>query len=165
VEGKRSLGLELFYNIAISFACSIMAVSLTGRLGGDSVLEASGLFALGNSGLSYQTIFQFLGLSAVMGTLITLLMSDRVLKKVMLLWKFVIMWFLLLASTTSFAIVFRWFPLNLWSAWASFIISVTLGFAIGSIVMIVAVKLENKKYDKLLNDYKANQIKEEDEIK
>ncbi|MCL2226009.1 MAG: hypothetical protein FWB97_00035 [Oscillospiraceae bacterium] len=152
-EKKRIVNL-IYQNTITSFALSILAISATGWMLGDSQIEFGGIFRLGSAGLSFQSIAQIFALSLALGVLNTLLTSDLLFRKVMLLWRMVSLLFLGVVSCIIFAIVFRWFPLNMWEAWAAFLGFFVGGFGLGSLGMIAKTKIEDKRYNKALSNHK-----------
>lgn len=160
---KKPTGNGFLHNVITAFAYSMIAISVIGFLLGDDVKELSSLFRLGSEGLSFPSILQIFIFSLILVCLRTLLLSDLIFKKMMLLWRCVLLLLLTLVLAGIFAALFRWFPVELWEAWVSFILSVVVCFVIGAGGMILKTKLEDKKYDKLLSDYKAKQKKESGE--
>lgn len=160
---QKHMGEGFFQNVIIIFAYSVIAISVVGWLVGDSEKEIGGLYGLGSQGLLYKSIFQIFISSIVMGGIRTLLLSDLIFKKMMILWRSVLLLLLTLVSVGLLAVLFRWFPIGEWEAWAGYVISVIVCFIIGSSAMIIKTKLLDKRYDKLLSDYKEKQKKESGE--
>ena len=163
MEEQRGFIKILSQQTVITFAYALIAISVTGWIAGDAVKEYSGLFSLGSVGLSYQSIMQIFILSVIISFIVALLCSDIVFRKTMLLWRYILIWFLSLISSGVFAAVFRWLPLDSWGGWVILGISLTVFFIIGAFGMIAKTKLEEKRYNKLLSDYKAKQGMEEQE--
>ena len=155
-EGK-SLIVEFVKQVFNTFAAAIIAISMVGWFMGDAEKGSGGLFDLGSSGLSYCSMLQILIFSISIGVLRILLLSDLILKKMMLLWKTMLMFFLSFVSATVCSVLFHWFPIESRHAWIGFIISITVCFVIGVLAMIIKIKLEDRKYQKLLSAYKEKQ--------
>jgi len=158
---EKNIFSVFFQHTIVTFAYSIIAMTVTGLIltGYRELHEV--LSILGREGLAYQSVAQIFALSAVLGALITLLTSDIILKNVMLLWRCALLLFLALVTCGLFIVIFHWFPLDLWQAWIGFISFFVTFFMIGLGAMIVKTKLEDKRYEKLLSDYKAKQNLEE----
>jgi len=160
-EKKNTVGI-FFHHVFVIFGMSIIGLTVNGWLySRDFFGYFTEGFAMGRDGLPYESIAQFLGLSVVMALLVTLLTEDIVLKKVMLLWRIALLLVLCIISCITFAAVFGWFPTDYWQPWAVFIALFTVLFLIGFSGMYVKTKVEDKKYEELLSDYKRKQNKED----
>jgi hypothetical protein len=138
----------------ILFAVTVLILMLLARLVGDGAKEISPLYQLGSKGLASVTLLQFLFSSAVITALKEFFYSDQFFKKLMTLWRTIFMLFGVLAVSVLFIIIFQWFPLNNWAAWAGFLIFFGGSCFTASIFMIIKTKLESKRYDELLSVYK-----------
>ena len=146
---------QIFMQITIiTFAYAIIVISITGWLFGEEAQERSALFALGNAGLSFQSIMQIFILSVIIGLISAILTSDIIFKKTMLLWRYIFIWFSSLVASGIFAAVFRWLPLDLLEGWILFIVCLTVFFFIGAFGLALKTKLEEKRYNKLLSEYR-----------
>lgn len=152
-----------FMNVITTFAYSIIAIFVIGAIIGDLGKEAGGLFSLGREGLSYRSIFQVFICSIVIGSLRTLVLSDLVLKKMLFLWRLILLLLLALVGVSFLSVIFRWFPVEEWEAWIAFMLTFTACFIISSAVMITKTRMDDKKYIKLLSEYKANHKSESGE--
>jgi len=161
MDEKKSIISIFFAHLASTFMAAIIAVSIAGWVGGGNVFEGAGLLRLGNQGLAFSSIAQLFAWSIVLSAFITLLTSDVILKKTMLLWRVLLLLLLGILTSVAFAVIFRWFPLGSWEAWAGFLIPFAVGFGGGLFLMVAATKAADKQYEKLLSDYKSNQNKEE----
>jgi MFS family permease len=140
------------------FTLTLIVMSAAGFLVGRYIEEArelSSLFRLGGEGLPYTAILQIGGFALIMAAFHTFIFSDGPLKKVMVLWKIIILLFLTLVTASIFALVFEWFPLDNREAWFGFVLPTVICFAAGSALMILITRLEGKKYDKLLSEYRT----------
>ena len=175
MDEKKKIGKLLFENVAATFGPSILTFSFVGWLIGQSFTDflfdadlifcTLGISVFGREGLAYYSIAQIFALSVILGTLSTIFVSDTVFKKVMLLWRYVIFIFLSLVVLCVFVIIFQWFPLEMWEAWVTMaILFVVLG-TIGTTPMIIKTKLEDKRYEKLLSNYKSQNTDEQEENK
>jgi len=163
MDEKKSVIVEFFKQILLSFAVTVIAVSVAGWFVGDVTKEMGGLLGLGRDGLSYTSILQMFVFAVVTAVLKIVLFSEFLTGRMMLLWRTALMILLSFAAAVLFAVVFDWFPVNDWQAWLSFIISITASFAAAIMLMVVKTKLEDKKYSALLADYKAKQNKESED--
>ena len=159
---RKKIEKYLFETIAVTFAMATFGAAMGGFLMdtfGSGVTVYGGFFAYGLGGLYYERIFQLFGLSVVLGVLLLIFISDLVLEKVMLLWRYVIFLPLAIVAISAFVIMFRWFPIDVWQWWA-LLIAVFVTSSLGSMIpMFVKVRREDKQYEKALSDYKKKQVK------
>lgn len=138
----------------ILFAVNILMLMLLAHFVGDGARTISPLYRMGSGGLATATMLQFLLSSAVIIALKNFIYSERYFKKLMTLWRTVIMLFGVLVISILFILIFHWFPLDAGFAWAGFFICFGGSFIAASLFMIVKTKLESRRYDELLSDYK-----------
>lgn len=163
MEENKNLMVEFVKIVLITFAIAVIAVSIGGWFAGDGTKEVGGLLKLGHDGLAYSSILQIFIFSFIQGIINILLLSNVLFKKMMLLWRLVLMFLLSLITAMLLCVLFNWIPNGDRLAWISFIILFSFGFIIGTSAMIIKTKLEDRKYGKLLFDYKAKQKKESGE--
>ena len=152
---ERKSAFKLFcLNLSSTFISSVMAIVLAGMLLVDSENVQDGLFRLGE-GLAYEGVIQIFIWSCVISGLTVILASDMWFGKIMLLWRAAVLMFLAVAVTVGFAIVFRWFPIDMWEAWATFLAFFIIGFGGGLTVAVAKTKIEDRRFNKLLSEYKS----------
>ena len=61
-----------------------------------------------------------------------------------------------LLTFSVFAIVFKWFAIDDIGAWLGFVLSTIICFSISLVLTLLKFKMERKKYDRLLTNYKAS---------
>jgi len=154
---EKKLGSILFINIVSAFASATVVIAVTVRIFGDWAMEYSGLFRLGSEGLAFETIVQIFVLSVAFGILLTLFTSEIFFNKVRLLWRVAILVFLSYVMCTAFVVIFRWIPINSWEAWASYLVGFTIFYGMGTALMVIETVREDKRYEKLLSDYKKKE--------
>ena len=154
MDEKKS-AFKLFYlNLSSTFISSVMAIVLAGMLFVDSENVQGGLFRLGE-GLAYEGVIQIFIWSCVISGLTVVLVSDIWFGKIMLLWRAALLMFLAVVVSVGFAIVFRWFPLDAWEAWTTFLVFFIIGFGGGLAVAVAKTKIEDRRFNKLLSEYKS----------
>ncbi|MCL1878126.1 MAG: hypothetical protein FWF80_04645 [Defluviitaleaceae bacterium] len=151
---KKSFFKSFYQNLASCFTSSIMGITLA-RMAFSEMMN-DGLFRL-NEGLPFEGILQFFLWSCILSGLTVVLTEDIWFGKVMLLWRLAVLMLLAVAVSVGFAIVFRWFPTDLWYAWAAFMGFFTVGFGSGLVVAVIKTKRTDRRYNKLLSDYKSKQ--------
>jgi hypothetical protein len=150
--------VDLFRSFAISFTLSLLVISFFGLLVAYFVPESknvSTLFALGHNGLTYSTIFQIACLALIIALIIEFLLSDRFFIKMRYLLRYFIFYISVFIATIIFVVAFKWFPVDNLIAWVSFTLSVIACYAISSAITFIILKKQTKKYNKLLENYKA----------
>lgn len=160
MNGSKSVVVEFFKQVLITFAAAVIAVSIVGWFVGDTTKEVGGLLSLGRDGLSYSSLFQIFIFSLTSAGIKILLFSNFLAKRMLLLWRTSLMFLSSFIAAVLLSVLFRWFPIGSWQAWLGFFISITVCFAIGILFMAIKTKLEDQKYSKLLSDYRAKQNKE-----
>jgi hypothetical protein len=156
-ENKNSSFVtELLRRFGIIFLLTILVVSVAGMFVNRHDLtagEESSLFAL-VGGLTYNVIFQIAGFSLIMAIFSILLFSEHFQTKIRFFLRGLLLLLATLVTTTVFAFVFKWFsPYNVLS-WFGFVFCTIICFAISFALTFLKLKLEGKKYDKLLAEYK-----------
>jgi hypothetical protein len=161
-NGKMPLITELIRYFGVIFTMSILAISLMGLLIAYFVPDTqdlSFLFNSGGMGLSYRAILQIAGFSLIQAVFFILLISERLVFKIRFWLRILLLFFSALFTFSIFAIFFNWFPVNDLQAWLSFVLSALICFILSSCLTLLRFKLEGKKYDRLLANYKARHNK------
>jgi len=154
MNNKNKEILDFAAQTLILFAFSILILILLASLFGESARQLSPLFQLGSKGLASSTIMQFLLSSAIITALKKFFFSERIFKRLMTLWRTVFMLFSIFISSVIFIITFNWFPLDYAMGWAGFIICFGGSCIIISAFLIIKTKIESKRYNAMLDDYK-----------
>ena len=162
MKDKKGSLKYLFEHITIVFTLSLLGLAISGWIlrsfFGEMLSQADGVIdvVIGAGGLRYEIIFQFFGLSVVIGILLLIFLSDLFLAKYMLVWRYVI--FLGLASIvlSLFAVIFQWFP-DIWQGVVMLLGLFILFSAISMMPTFIKIKRENRKYEEALLKYKSKQ--------
>jgi len=150
--------LEIFRGFLFYFAITILAMSIAGIMVAHFYPEAkneSTLFALGKAGMPYSTILQLAGFSLILAVVSVLLLSEYFFVKMRFLHRVLFLILSALLVSLVFSVIFKWFPVNSLQAWLRFVLSTFISFAVSSCLTLIKFKLEGKKYNKLLANYKA----------
>lgn len=148
------------------YAVTILIIGAIGRVCGEDAKVYSSLYRLGSAGLSLETLVQLLISSGVYAGLSTFFFSENHLKGVSVRWKIAITMLTTLLVTIGFIVCFKWLPLEgegVLLSWGGFIVSFLVCFFVAVALSTVKVKVETKKYDKLLKNYKEKRKEKEDE--
>lgn len=154
-EEKNEMLLDgFFFRCMVTYAVTILAVLLTGRMFGEGAKKFSTMYQLGNQGLAFETLMQLLVSSAA----ISFVFGLQFIKKLMFVWRSVVVVTLVTAIVIFCAWIFKWFPMKDAYAWAGFLISYGLCTLLSTAIVLIQLKLKKKKYEKLLKAYKEDQI-------
>lgn len=162
---KRMLSTYQFASKVLTiYAITILIVSTIAGICGDEVSMYSSLYQMGSKGLAYETLLQLFGSSLMITAINTFFFSEKHFKNQMMIWKMVGMMITILVIMIGFIYIFKWLPFDSSTAallsWGCFLVAF-LGCFGGSILLsVIKMKLEEKKYDELLQDYKNRHSKE-----
>ncbi|MDR0301644.1 MAG: hypothetical protein LBI04_04930 [Treponema sp.] len=155
---KKSLILELMRNFTTIFTLSSLAISLAGSLTIRFVPDKqfiSEIFPLFMINSFYSTVPQIAGFSFVIAIFCVLFISDRFISKMWFWLRFLLLFLFALFTFVVFAVIFKWFPLNNPQIWIGLILCTIICSAFGLGITLLRFKLEGRKYDRLLANYKA----------
>jgi len=149
---------QLLRNTGATFTLTVITISIAGmvfaRLN-PNLREVCSLFALAPFGLAYNAVLQIAGLSIIIAAISAFLFSERFFYKMRFFWRINLLLLMVMIVVSLFAVIFKWFPMNEPVVWLQFFIS-TFIFSLISIGLSLAkLKLEGKKYNRLLESYKA----------
>ena len=139
------------------FTLIVIVMSFTGKIVANyypDVQNISSLFALGSAGLPYSVIFQLADLAIILTIFSRLLFSSFLEAKMPYLLRVFLLLVSNLFTTSIFVLSFKWFPLDDIWIWIIFFLASFISSAVAIIVSILLVKFENRKYNKLLENYK-----------
>ena len=149
---------QLLRNTGAVFTSTILTLSIAGmgftRLE-PNLPEVCSLFALAPLGLTYNAVLQIAGLSIIIAVISTFLFSEQFFYKMRFFWRINLFLLMVMIVVSLFAVIFKWFPINKPVVWFQFFIS-TFVFSLISIGLSLSkLRLEGKKYNRLLESYKA----------
>jgi len=153
--------IELARRFSVVFSLSVIAITVAGmliKLNGQDMSEMSIFFAL-NSGLQYGVILQTAGFSLILAFFSLLLFSDLIQTKIRFFFRGFLLLLTTLVTTSIFAVIFNWFPQNNIKGWIGFALCTTFCFTVCFLLTYLKLKLEGKKYAKLLVNYKKRHNK------
>jgi len=149
---------QLLRSTGTVFTLTVFTISIAGMVFArlePNLPQVCSLFALAPLGLTYNAVLQIAGLSIIIAVISTFLFSERVFYKMRFLWRIALFLLMIMIVVSLFAVIFKWFLVNKPVVWFQFFIS-TFVFSFISIgLTLVKQKLEGKKYNKLLESYKA----------
>lgn len=163
MEEKGSKIYRFFSQVLILFAIDILILMLLAALVGNLAQGMSSIYQFGAKGLSSITMLQFLLSSATIILLKSFFHSEKRFQRLTALQRTIFMQACILLIHILYIIVFGWFSLNNYLAWIGFLVLFAGGFALGLLVMVLKIRLDNRQYDKLLSQYKEKHEEEDNE--
>ena len=143
---------------ATIFTLIVLSVSLSGTFMSvyyPEIRNLSSIFALGKEGLPYTAIFQSVGFALIMAFISRFLFSGYLTRKIPFIWRYFLFFLATLLTTSVFSIIFKWFTVNIPGAWLIFIPVFFIFFTIAIVLSLLLLKIEDKKYNRLLKNYKS----------
>ena len=141
---------------ATIFTLMILCTSLTGKLilgYYPEIQYSSSLFSLG-VGLPYTTILQSAFFALIMSAVTRFLFSEKVALKIPFIFRSLLYLFVTLLTASVFSLIFKWIPANNIQAWLYFFLFFFVFYFIAIGLSFIILKIEDKKYNKLLANYK-----------
>jgi len=147
---------EFARRFAVIFSLAIIAITIAGILVGfnDQDMRGVSTFFAFNGGLQYGTILQTAGFSLIIAFFSVLLFSEHIQIKIRFPSRGFLLLLVTLLTTSIFAVVFKWFPSNNIQGWIGFVLCTVGCFVFSFALTSLKLKLEGKKYTKLLAGYK-----------
>ena len=152
-----SITLELLRYFTITFTSTIIAITVMGILNTHFFSETQRIsnLIINNEGLSYNSIVQIAGLTFILAVIAFLLFSEYFTIKIRFFWRFSFLLLAVFFITAISIIVFNWFNIHDLRSWFYFILSSAVCFIAVITWVFLRNKLESKKVNQLLKDYKV----------
>jgi hypothetical protein len=157
-ENRSPFIIGLLRSFVVNFSLTVLVISIAGIV---VIQYAAGpkvnlsKFAFNGNGLAYGSILQLAGFSLIMAVWILLFFSERFFKKTWFFWRYLFLFLATLISFLAFTVIFKWFPVDNFLVWLSFILGAAICFGLSCALTVLKLKIEGKKYNKLLANYKA----------
>lgn len=151
---ERKTIFDYLGNVMITFGFSIAVMSVLCLLVGEEARDVSTIYSLGNTGLSVTVMMQFLGTSVCITGFRALFFTDHVIRGLSITMRMVGMLSSVVALIALCAVLFGWFPVGMWQAWAAFFLTFALCFAGSLAVTYLKEKAENRKMEEALGRIK-----------
>jgi len=151
---EKPFVLELFQTFTTTFTLSVLAISITSFLVIHFTADIQDIPALFASGNTFKVILQIAGFAFIMAFFCVLIITERFILEMRFWLRLLFLLFLALFTFAVFAIIFNWFPTDNMQTWISFIICTIISYILSVCLTLLKFKLEGKKYDKLLTNYK-----------
>jgi len=142
-----------------TFTWAILAMCVVGMLNVRYSSEARrympAFFDFGGAGMPFASILQIAGFSLVMAFFAELFFSERFFAKMRFFWRGFFLCVATLLTCSVFAVIFGWFPVHSPRSWIVFALATVFCFALSFALLLAKRKLEGRRYDRLLANYKA----------
>ncbi len=158
MERKRTV-FDYLAQVLIIFGFSMLLLNVFCLAFGSQAKDISSMFALGDQGISTKTVFQFLGVSALVAGARYVFFTDIFIKKMPVWLRTICMLTAVIIIVAVFVVVFGWFPAKMWQPWAMFFVCFGISFLGGCLVMIIKEKLENRRMEEALQRLKEKEGK------
>ena len=163
MEVKGNYIFRFLNQVLVIFSINIIIQILLAALFGESARSMSSMYQFGSKGLASTTMLQFLLSAVTCSALMNFFFSERLFKKMLALWRIVLILLCIFFLHILYIIIFGWFTFDNYLAWIGFIICFSGGFVLSFLIMVIKTKLDNKQYDELLSHYKDQREEEDNE--
>lgn len=133
----------------LTFGYTILAISIY-----SVIVDTS---AMADTGLSFQNIFQVFALSLVNSGITRIIAFGKLFKNLRDLWKLTITLILCLIASSGGIVYFRLMAIDSWLSWLWFVSVFVIVFVIAATIAVVKINFDDKRYNRLLTDYKKRQ--------
>ena len=158
MEDRKTL-FDYAGQIFIIFGFSIVVLNLFCTFVGQYAQDVSSIYSMGKEGLSTATMMQFLGVSVCITGFRFLFFTDRIIRQMSITMRTVCMFLSIIALIMVCALMFEWFPVDMWQPWAGFLLTFALCFAGSMFVTRMKEKTENQKMEEALRRLKEQNDK------
>ena len=154
MEDKKTI-FNYIGEIFSTFGIMILIFVVMLILVGDVATGYSTLFEYGSKGFSVNTIIQLFVLSLVIFTGRNVLLTDRFIRNMTIIVRYILFFTLIIVTITGFVIFFGWFPIDDISAWIGFFVSFTISSAVAVVINRARERAENDKMNSALEKFKT----------
>jgi len=158
-RNETSILTALLRAFTTTFTWAILAMCVVGmlnvRYSSEARIHMTAFFDFGGAGMPFASILQIAGFSLVMAFFAVLLFSERFFPGIRYFWRSFFLCLATLLTCSVFAVIFGWFPVYYPRSWVWFVLATVFCFSLSFALLRLKHKLEGRKYDKLLANYKA----------
>lgn len=137
-----------------TFGMMVTILNVLCWLFGEEAKEFSTMFAFGAEGLSSRIMMQYLLVSALVVGERYLFFTDAIIKKLSIPLRTAGMVVAAVFSIAVCIVVFGWFPVDIWQAWAMFFLCFGVCFCLSVAIMGLRERAENRKMEAALERLK-----------
>lgn len=158
MEDKKTI-LDYLAEVLIVFGFSMLIMNIFCLIFGNSAREYSAMFALGSRGIPVNICFQFLFIAFLTTGIRALFFTDMLIKNMHIWTRTICMLSIIIIIIAVFAVIFHWFPVDMWQPWVMFLICFGLSFLGSYFIMTIKEKTENKRMEEALEKLKEKEKK------
>lgn len=163
MEDRKNI-FDFAVNVLCTFGFMMILMMIFTFLFGEETSTLSSMFRLGGSGIALETMCQYLGLAVLITGIRFAFFSERAAKYMSEIYRICLMLCCAVLVIVLFIIIFKWFPVYMWEAWAMFVLCFALCFGISVWIMSIKNRMENRKLEENL-EYLKDKWKEEQDGK
>lgn len=145
---------------ATIFTLAVLSFSLIGYIISNTDIEMPNISTINifdGTGLPYGIILQLFGFSLIMAFLSRLIFSEYFAEKLSFILRYILFMLSTFFITALFGALFNWLPKDNIYAWFLFVPVFFVCFTIAILMSFLVMRLDDKKYNKLLENYKKGQ--------
>ena len=156
MESRKTL-FDYLGQTLVVFGFSTIVLDMFCLLVGEDAQSISTIYSLGKDGISVTTSLQFLGVSACITGFRFLYFTDTVIRQMSVIMRTICMFVSIIILIAVCAVMFDWFPVNMWQPWMAFFLTFLSCSAASLLLMSLKEKTENRKMEEALNRIKKEQ--------
>lgn len=157
MENKKTV-FDFLGQVLITFGITMIILASLCWVTGEAVRHegVSSMFRLGSAGIPLNTIAQFFTASFLITGMQYIIRSEWLTKRLPVFVRILCMVFGAIVIVVVFTLIFDWFPVNMWQAWAGFLICFGVCFMASVLLMRLKLKLEDRKLEEGLSRLKKD---------
>ncbi len=156
MEDRKTI-FDYLTQMMVVFGFSMLILNIFCLAFGNSAMDYSAMFALGNQGVPVKIAFEFFVISALITGIRFLFFTDIWIRKMPVWARTVCMSVSVITVIAVFIVWFGWFPIDMWQPWAMFLICFGVSFAASFFVMVIKERVENRKMEAALKRLKEKE--------
>lgn len=156
MENRKTV-FDYLGQMLIVFGFSTVVLDVFCLLIGEDAQRISTIYSLGKEGISVAASLQFLGVSACITGFRFVFFTDGIIRQMSVVMRTVCMFVSIIILIAVCAVLFDWFPVDMWQPWAAFLLTFAFCSAASLLLMALKEKAENRKMEEALNRIKQEQ--------
>ena len=140
--------------IMACFGAGVATLGVLSYLVGDMVADITPVFGLGKTGVSLDTLAQFLLLAVFSAVMKDVFMTDRWIKDMSVFLRKTLYFFTIILGVFIMSRLFKWFPADAVSAWIGFGVFFSVAMVVITILTRTKEIAENNKLQEALEEFK-----------
>ncbi len=156
MEDRKTI-FDYLTQMMVVFGVSMLILNIFCLAFGNSAMDFSAMFALGNQGVPVKIAFEFFVISALITGIRFLFFTDIWIRKMPVWARTVCMSVSVITVIAVFIVWFGWFPIDMWQPWTMFLVCFGVSFAASFFVMVIKERVENRKMEAALKRLKEKE--------